>query len=534
MQEAASLVGAPDDAQVSLRASASGNVWVKVSHPAFDAVRVFAFDEKTGEIYIRNEEFWVKKDKQGAGIGAEVFGRQVENAAALGVTKIRCHAAKENPRDPQNPHNGYYTWPRFGYDQPLDAFDESEAAELRLKKAIRKNFPEARSVLDVMATPAGREWWKKNGDDLQVAAFDLAENSRSRRIFDAYLQERASRAGAAKYYAFYLIKSESPHVEEIDLSADDERWLDAAWSRLDAENAAIARGNDKAFDESKHPRGQAENAGEFAAAAGGGAVAKPKHEIDDKIKESLARAEKHPALHAAVSVLADAARSASASDGRDLGKFLNPSLGKKAATQSIAAAVAQQLASVEETATELFGRRARPIARELRRLYGKQFTRELGTGVESALDDARSEIKSDDTSYALDVLAERLDDMDEETLRFAFLDSFGTPEEFASEFGASIYDNGWPHVADPENDAEVDAALKKAEEAAAKLYIVLKLALLGGIAMERDGVKGFDESKHPRGHAGNPGQFAVAPESRSAAGRPQPDKPSSSEPGRRG
>ena len=111
-----------------------------------------------------------------------MFAEQVANAREAGFDWIECHAAGFKG----GVYNGYYTWPRFGYDQELDTLRDQNTAE-----AAKRDFPEAKTVLDIMKTKEGRDWWKENGADLHKAKFDLREGSRSMKILEAYLHERA-------------------------------------------------------------------------------------------------------------------------------------------------------------------------------------------------------------------------------------------------------------------------------------------------------------------------------------------------------
>lgn len=219
-----SLVGAPDDAKVkvSLR---DGNLVAEIDHPDFTAKRIIKQDKK-GKAFIENDEFFVKKESQGRGIGSDVFGRQVEQAREAGVSYIKCHAAKENPIDPESPHNGYYTWPRMGYDQDVSDLSPGMAS------LVRRKFPDADTVLDVMSTKEGRDFWKAKGEDLFDAKFDLTPGSRSLKIHEAYMAEREQRnvGGVAQ-------NAESKKLagggEAIDLADWEEAALSAAWERLE-------------------------------------------------------------------------------------------------------------------------------------------------------------------------------------------------------------------------------------------------------------------------------------------------------------
>ena len=108
---------------------------------------------------------------QGKHLGRWVFHRQLCCARALGIVGVETFAERR-PDD-----QGYYHWPRFGFDGPLSG-------------AIRQQLPEqlaaARSVLDLIETRAGRQWWRRHGVAMRVR-FNLAEASRSWRVLRRHL-----------------------------------------------------------------------------------------------------------------------------------------------------------------------------------------------------------------------------------------------------------------------------------------------------------------------------------------------------------
>lgn len=191
--------GAPADAEVDvvyagryeplfgddLPMDAEG-VRVEVRHPKFGRFVRFVGVDSAGRKFIRNEIVEVKEAYRKEGLGSAVFGKQVESAVEHGFDYIRTHAAG----GPGEEMNGYYTWPRFGYDQTLASLRRTNPEAAR---RVEGAFPGARSVRDVMATPEGRAWWKDNGGDLHDARFDLREGSWSRHILDKYLDEREGR-----------------------------------------------------------------------------------------------------------------------------------------------------------------------------------------------------------------------------------------------------------------------------------------------------------------------------------------------------
>lgn len=182
---AATLVGAPKDSAVRLGTGLSSNsLLIDVKAQEFFAKRMLSRDDE-GRLYLHNDLLMVKPEHQGAGIGSDVFHREVEAAADAGVAYIETHAARDD--DPSMPMNGYYTWPRLGYDAPLTDLPP------QLRHRIGGQFPDAKSVLDLMETETGRSFWKKEGTDLFHAKFDLTPGSRSMRVHAAYTAERARR-----------------------------------------------------------------------------------------------------------------------------------------------------------------------------------------------------------------------------------------------------------------------------------------------------------------------------------------------------
>jgi len=169
------LVGAPDDAILDAASMSPGNVRVNGKGDGYDFTRYFKTDEN-GDKYIHNASFEAEKKGQ----GAEIFSNQVENAVENGFSYIRCHAAGNQGSE----FNGYYTWPRYGYDQDISEFDGA------FQQKVKSAFPEANSVLDIMETKEGRDWWKANGKDMRNAKFDLKPGSRSMNILKSYMDAK--------------------------------------------------------------------------------------------------------------------------------------------------------------------------------------------------------------------------------------------------------------------------------------------------------------------------------------------------------
>lgn len=174
--DVASAVGAPDDARVEVTIDSALKATIVVKHAEFNAERSVSLTKRPPVMV--NEGFYMLY-KTGSGLGAKVFMDQVENLQRLGFARINTFAARSQSL------NGYYTWLRLGYNNSLD----DAVGDRSLKRRLREEFPDAKTVLDVMATKEGRDWWKSAGKSVDVE-FDLTPGSRSLRTLAAYLEEK--------------------------------------------------------------------------------------------------------------------------------------------------------------------------------------------------------------------------------------------------------------------------------------------------------------------------------------------------------
>jgi hypothetical protein len=134
------------------------------------------------ELIASNSHFSTGDNSPYRGQGTDTFAHQVQALASVGVKRIETFASR---LDGANGLNGYYTWPRMGYDADIpDHLRETIPKEINLKADG--------TLLDLFQTQAGRDWWKKHGEAIDVE-FDLTPGSRSMRVLDAYLAERKSR-----------------------------------------------------------------------------------------------------------------------------------------------------------------------------------------------------------------------------------------------------------------------------------------------------------------------------------------------------
>jgi hypothetical protein len=185
LRDAASATGATDDATVTVMHdewSDKKKVYVTITSDDYKAYRTI-WKTNLGQIVVGADSFYVSEAMKGKGvIGPRVFGRMVEQCARLGISSIKTDASRAGE------DNGYYTWPRFGYDGPLS---------FETKDKLPESLKNAKTVQDLFATPEGIEWWKTNGETIKLE-FDLAPGSLSRERWETYLRakQNAGRSSA--------------------------------------------------------------------------------------------------------------------------------------------------------------------------------------------------------------------------------------------------------------------------------------------------------------------------------------------------
>jgi GNAT superfamily N-acetyltransferase len=183
LREYAALAGAPRGARVEVGAAGRA-IYIELCGPAAAYRGFFLLRECAGGAELFNDGFFLAYNShRGRGFGLCFLRRQVAAAVALGVRRIALVAGRG-----QN-ENGYYTWPRLGFDAPLPA---------RLRHVLPKEL-RARRVLDVMSSETGRCWWRQHGVALRVV-FDLSPRSRSRRTLANYICEKKNSIAWHKNY----------------------------------------------------------------------------------------------------------------------------------------------------------------------------------------------------------------------------------------------------------------------------------------------------------------------------------------------
>lgn len=179
----AAIAGAPEGAKVTIRFTKDQylrQLEVEAHSPEVTLHRVIQApadsERRATEIY--NHYFEIKGEK-GTGAGTRIFANQVRAAIDAGFETLRATAERQDSLG----YNGYYTWSRLGYDAELPD---------HILAHLPEELGNARLVSDLMATEAGRAYWKEYGETLEMT-FDLRDGSLSRRILDAYLQAKGKK-----------------------------------------------------------------------------------------------------------------------------------------------------------------------------------------------------------------------------------------------------------------------------------------------------------------------------------------------------
>lgn len=173
--EYAGLAGAPDAAEVEL-GILDGELYIRMHDPLTNSYRAVDIVRRgcSALVLVIDAFHILSKGMQRRGLGLCIFSRQLHQAKYLGVKRIETTAGRTGDE------NGYYTWPRFGFDGPLSA---------EIKRVLPLRLRYAQSVLDLMGRDEGRLWWKQHGTTIDVA-FDVDDSSRCWKTFQRYFREK--------------------------------------------------------------------------------------------------------------------------------------------------------------------------------------------------------------------------------------------------------------------------------------------------------------------------------------------------------
>lgn len=141
-------------------------------------------DSPTGEQHLHQEISWNVFGKQFRGQGHQRFADQLEALDKLPqVKKISVPDAAGMAGSRM--FNGYYTWPRYGFNAPL-----TEEHRSQLSPELNAQLGEGADFHKLYSHPNGPAEWKANGKAITDMEFDPAPNSEHRKRFAEYHAKR--------------------------------------------------------------------------------------------------------------------------------------------------------------------------------------------------------------------------------------------------------------------------------------------------------------------------------------------------------
>lgn len=154
---------------------------VKFKGEGVEMTRYISHENKS----IKNELFIIKEDSPYKGQGAHLFKQQVDNATTAGFKYLECDAAGSAS---SKLYNGYYTWPRLGYE-PKRLYDD---IEYTIDEFNRQNQTNVRNFRELMGTKSGQEFWKAEGTGTPMK-FDLKPGSYSQTTLQNYIDGKGKK-----------------------------------------------------------------------------------------------------------------------------------------------------------------------------------------------------------------------------------------------------------------------------------------------------------------------------------------------------
>jgi len=171
---------APDGAHVKI-STFGGAVQLDVSSQGLRAHRSIS-RLANGKIVARNNSFFIDNNSPHRGRGAELLSNQIQALRAIGAKKMSTFGIGSFQNSGRT--NGYYTWPRLGYDGKIDPDDFA-----KLPREHQEAMGSSRSIRDLFDLPGGKEAWELHGSAMDYE-FDLTDGSRSLLANEQYTEER--------------------------------------------------------------------------------------------------------------------------------------------------------------------------------------------------------------------------------------------------------------------------------------------------------------------------------------------------------
>jgi len=209
-----------------------------------DFDRALLWDGNGKPEHIENGDFSVKPSAP-EGVGTRMLVSQVAAAKKAGFNHIQTTAVRDAPflmRFPSASMNGYYTWPRLGFNAKLMGGDlgrmESDIPEAvkevreLAKKDPHRAFGEDVELYHIMAVPEARSWWEKYGQTIH-ATFFLDEEKDGGKGYDVLRQYAAAKAMTQGQTIPEYVKTGSKKKKMGPrFTAEDDKILDWVWSNV--------------------------------------------------------------------------------------------------------------------------------------------------------------------------------------------------------------------------------------------------------------------------------------------------------------
>jgi HK97 family phage portal protein len=183
------------------------------------------YSMRDGDLHVHNDLFRIDGELRGQGLGSTIFSNQVEYVRGLRGRSISTFAAGD--ANNISMWNGYYIWPKLGYDGDLS--DEQRA----LARPVWGNVTR---VSDIVSRPGGLEWWRENGSAIDLT-FDLDDESYSMSTLRRYMQRTQGRNVKAKGKAQGDF-TDRPPVTDTERAEHDRRWPEGGDHFLSDEESA--------------------------------------------------------------------------------------------------------------------------------------------------------------------------------------------------------------------------------------------------------------------------------------------------------
>jgi len=169
------------------------------------------------------------------GVGTRMLASQVGAAEQEGFSHIEAEASRGRYL------NGYYTWPRLGFNAPFtkkdmqDLEDELPEAAWQVQQLAEldsdRMFDGPAELFHVMAIPEAREWWEREGHSV-MAAFSVSDldGGKAYQLLRAYTEAKAMAEG--KTIPEYLAKIAAKRRNMAPrLTKQDNGILDRVWGQ---------------------------------------------------------------------------------------------------------------------------------------------------------------------------------------------------------------------------------------------------------------------------------------------------------------